>query len=1542
MSSVDNRIVKMTMENSQFTKAANATMSTLGKLSDSLKLTEGAKGLQNLTKKVKEVDMSGLATGVDTVRQRFSTLDVVGVTALVNISNSAINAGKNLIKSLTVDPVMDGLREYETKMGSIQTILTNTSSKGTTLDDVNAALADLNEYSDKTIYNFAQMTDNIGKATAAGVGLQDAVTFVKGLANVAAGFGVDATAMAGATQQMTQALASGTVRLQDWMSMENRGMGGEMLQNALYQTAEEMGVYVDKSKSFRYTLEQNWLSSDIFIKTMEKMANDQSLVEAATKVKTFSQLIDTMKETVGSGWAVTWEHILGDKNQATELFTSISEGFGVLSGSMADYRNEALKTWNQEGGREAVLNGLKNILTSIGNILGPIYQAFKNIFDPWNADRMIALSKAFEKFTEALKISDKTGDLITKTLTGLLSIFKLIGIALKPIGALLAGIFTGLAGGGSSLIDILFTITSGLTGWITAVVEFIEESWLFQKVVEGMTLAGEKFGKAIQYTFGNMEEVVSNGMGLATEYMGKFASSLGSYIPVVLDKMTQFKEFLIEFNEVYKPMDKVKETVINMKDAIIKAFEAAQNGIQSFLDFVKTSVDNVKSFFKSIADTVAASDIQAIDFVNAGLFAGILVFGKKLYKFLKQFFKTIGSFKESALDTLDALQGVLESYQKNIKADTIKKIAVAVALLAGSIFILSKVDPERLIPSVTALGVLMAGLMGALWTFNKIDPKGLKDSTATIISLIGIATALNILASAMVKLSSLDWMQILKAVTGLSAACLAVFALTKSMKGTEITPKQGVSLILMATSLYALAGAMAIIGNLDGDTIFKSLGVIATVLTGISLFFNSTKGVGNSAKVALSLVPLTTSLLLLAGALAIFGNMNIGTLTQGFIVLALALTELSLFTNSMRGFKGNMTGIGAGILILSGALLMLTGVLAILGNMEISTLAKGLISMGVALGLISVAMNLMPKSAISSGTGMLVLASGLMVLSLALKVLGGLSWETILKGMVTLVGTIAILGGMSVLLAAAIPAMTGMAGAIALLGAGAGAVGLGLMVLSVGLTMFSGSVMGASVALVTALISIASTIPIFAAAIALGIVSFITVLAYNAPALKRAFVDLLNMLAQTFIESIPKFMEAIVVFVTELSNAIIKMTPSILEAVKVVILGLIGLVADFLVALGEAVIKALPVLLEAVSVALTGVIELIGDLLVKLGEEIIRSAPVLVDAVVTVIMSIIEALTENIPIIAGLVVESLLELIATVLEELALGIPKISAAIVDIIVAIITSIGDGVPRIVNAIFDMVIAMINGLADSVETKMPEVRAAIKRLTTAIIEEFKAAIADAVTIGSDIVGGLVEGISSGWTWVKETAAGVAEAALNAARTVLDINSPSREFAKLGMWSDKGFAGGIKKYGGVVEDAVDGVAGGALNGMRSALSAVNELFDTDVSNEPVIRPVIDLSEVEQGITDVDSLFGKNRDLALGFNDVGGKTLRRIGTVTSPQSQNAGIVDAIKDLKKSIGGNNDSGNVTNINGITYDDGTNVSEAVETLVRAAKIKRRS
>ena len=183
---VDQRVVEMRFDNKQFESGVATSMSTLDRLKQKLNLKGASDGLKNIGAEAKKVDMSGLSNGIETVHAKFSAMQVIGTTALVNITNSAINAGKKIASALTIDPIKTGIQEYETQINAVQTILANTQKEGATIKDVNGALDELNKYADLTIYNFTEMTRNIGTFTAAGVDLKTSVSAIQGIANLAA------------------------------------------------------------------------------------------------------------------------------------------------------------------------------------------------------------------------------------------------------------------------------------------------------------------------------------------------------------------------------------------------------------------------------------------------------------------------------------------------------------------------------------------------------------------------------------------------------------------------------------------------------------------------------------------------------------------------------------------------------------------------------------------------------------------------------------------------------------------------------------------------------------------------------------------------------------------------------------------------------------------------------------------------------------------------------------------------------------------------------------------------------------------------------------------------------------------------------------------------------------------------------------------------------------------------------------------------------------------------------------------------------------
>ncbi len=441
---IDERVVEMRFENGQFESNVKQSMSTIEKLKSALKFNDQSKGLENVATAAKKVDMNQLASSVDKVKVSFSALQVVAATALSRITNSAITAGKNLISALTIDPVMSGFQEYETKMNAVQTIMANVSSKGKSIADVNKVLDELNHYADKTIYNFTEMTRNIGTFTAAGVDLNVASNSIQGIANLAATAGSNAQQTSVAMYQLSQAIAAGAVKLQDWNSVVNAGMGGEIFQEGLKQTAKEFGINVDamikKNGSFRESLKEGWITTDVLTTTLKKftvegaeeyckkmeaagkytkemsakvMAQAQTMEDAATKIKTFSQLWDTLKESAQSGWTESWEIIIGDFEQAKETLSALGDMLTGFVQKAADRRNAILRdamgdgtdAWKEIGAKveEAgiKMDDFQQKMIEVGKKHGVV------------TDQMI---KDAGGFTESLKSGWASADIVKETI----------------------------------------------------------------------------------------------------------------------------------------------------------------------------------------------------------------------------------------------------------------------------------------------------------------------------------------------------------------------------------------------------------------------------------------------------------------------------------------------------------------------------------------------------------------------------------------------------------------------------------------------------------------------------------------------------------------------------------------------------------------------------------------------------------------------------------------------------------------------------------------------------------------------------------------------------------------------------------------------------------------------------------------------------------------------------------------------------------------------------------------------------------------------
>ena len=608
---IEERVLEMRFENGNFESNVSQSMSTLEKLKAALRLDGSSKSFDGLSKSIKGVNFNPLTSGVDTVKARFSALDVMAVTALANITNSAVNAGKRIVSALTIDPIKTGFQEYETQINSVQTILANTQKEGTNIAQVNKALDELNHYADMTIYNFTEMTRNIGTFTAAGVGLQDSVDSIKGIANLAAVSGSTSQQASTAMYQLSQALASGTVKLQDWNSVVNAGMGGQVFQDALKRTATQMGTNVDqlieKYGTFRESLSQGkWLTTDVLTETLkqfagayteaeliekgytEQQAKDiyklgQTAVDAATKVKTFTQLKDTLTEAAQSGWAQSWRIIIGDFEQAKNLWTEASDFFGGAIEKMSTARNELLT--------ETLMTKWDQFSSTLTNA-GVDMDSFQSKLTETLAQGGVSLDDLILKY----------GNLDQAIASGKVSTESIVG-ALKQFD-------TASVSAGKAITDI-----------DTRFVDFQNN---FDKVVKGTSSAEDKMKDLVKMGFDT-----AKAYELVNEKGQDYKLTLGDLTDAQLKNLDYTDDQILGLRGVAEQAEKAGTPLNNLIEAI--QHPHGMSGRELIIDTIRNSLKSVTTvlgaareawyqFFKPIQASTIYSAIDKIHTVSEKVF----------------------------------------------------------------------------------------------------------------------------------------------------------------------------------------------------------------------------------------------------------------------------------------------------------------------------------------------------------------------------------------------------------------------------------------------------------------------------------------------------------------------------------------------------------------------------------------------------------------------------------------------------------------------------------------------------------------------------------------------------------------------------------------------------------------------------------------------------------------------------------------------------------------------------------------------------------
>jgi tape measure domain-containing protein len=1681
MGTIDERIVKLSFDNKGFESGIQKTLSSLEALNKALEKTDNRQAAKELSKSMndinkilknnnlgnldkllnkqsgfskitegiskmgsglinafKKIDFTGigsklssmfrgstdgasaLARGVESVTTKFSHLQVVAATALANITNRMVNAGIAMGKALTIDPIKSGLDEYELKMNSIQTILTNTSHNGTTLDQVNKALAELNTYADKTIYNFGQMTDNIGKFTAAGVDLDTSVASIKGIANLAAASGSSSAQASTAMYQLSQALAAGKVSLMDWNSVVNAGMGGKLFQDALIRTSEHMGTgaeaMIKKFGSFRESLTKGeWLTTDVLTETLKQISGAyteaelkaqgytdtqakaivqlaENATKAATEVKTVTQLFDTMKESVQSGWAQTWEYIIGDKDQATKMLTSVNDAFEAMIKPGIEARNKMFAEWNKGGGRDAILGGLGNIFGSIGKVAGSVKDAFRDIFPAMTGQKLIEISKGFQKLTENLKISDKTAAKIKDTFKGVFSVFDLAKTGITSV-------FKAFGGGGgllSGIGNVFLSATSAVGKLFSAINDGVKSSGIFDKISSGISNGlkniTNSFQQAGEIIKGMFKYLLDFDFGPVFDIFKPFATGLGKGLQ---DIMSGFGKMLGGFNI---------------------------NGLMSTLGLLagKGAFDKLKSIFDDVGESVTG---------------------------LTKIFKNLSDIPKSITEVLKATTDALKAMTTDIQAGALLKIAGAIALLALSLSTLATIDQGGLETALSGITVLFIELIAAFAALSKVTSMGSGkggflgnllggffgkgELVTTAAALVGFAAAILVLSAAVKALSSMNPGELITGLAGVAGSMLVLVGAAKLLDGVKVPLiKAGASMILVAAALNVMASAVKKFAEINPNNMLVGLMGIAATLVELAAFMKLADFGGLNVSSAVGLLGVAAALLVLQNAVSKFGSMDLGGMVKGLLGVAGALGIIAGFSH-LAGSATSMLVMAAALVVMGGALHVLSSAVRSMAGMDWMDIARGLTVMAGSLAILAAAVKLMSGvGLLAVGAGLVVASAGLMLLANAMKSLAEMSWQEMARGLVAMAGGLLVLGvataamsgmvvgaGALLLLAAAMavltpqliamsnlswgqigaglamlagsllilgvaglaataiaPGLAILAGSILLLGVGCLAAGAGVALFATGLATLAAVGAGGMFAITEACRNLINLLPQVGTKLGEALINMGKAFAEGIPTLVASFGQMLTGFLQALVDYGPKIVEIGVQLITLLGNALIQAGPKLVQVAVDLILMLVNALAGAAGQLVDAGANLIINLINGFSSRIGDIIQAAIDLGIALIDGLAQGIQNNAERVGTAIGNLLKVAVDS----AGTIAKAALkELGSSGMVQLASGITSgagkavtamgqaVSKAVQSAkskasqflsagkqwVSSLASGVRGAVGTVTGAISSLVSnavskarsaasqflsaarAWVSQLASGIRSGAGQAASAVRSCVSSAVSAARGAAGQFVSAGRSMIQGLISGIKSAAASVASAARSVVQGAINAAKSALKINSPSKVFIEIGKFTGEGFVVGMDRTAGAVANSAANLADSAISNVRDSISKIANAVNDNIDAQPTIRPVLDLSNVEAGARSLNGMLGSSQLSA----SLSGDMSRSIGTIQNGNN-NRELLSAIKDLQGNVG---NSGDTYQINGITYDDGSAISSAVQTLIRAAKIERR-
>lgn len=1145
---IDERVVSMQFDNKKFEANVSTTMNTLDKLKQKLKMDGASKGLENVEKSIKKFDASAITKGMEKVQASFSTWEMVAFSAINRIVNKAIDAGERLVKSLSVDQISAGWEKYGQKTTSVQTIMNAT---GKTIDEVNGYLEKLMWFSDETSYGFTDMTQALGQFTSAGADIDNVIPMLMGIANATAFAGKTTSDFSRVLYNLNQSYSGGFLNYMDWKSVELAGVASKELKQALIDAGIELGTLTKDGKTANgelvtianlgRTLNQQWANTAVmekafgrfgsFAEEVYKLVEDgkvetasegiarlsgkfddlsEKAFKSAQEAKTFEEAIDATKDAVSSGWMKTFDLIFGNYEQAKVMWTDLANGLWDFFASSAETRNEVL-----EEALTSPWDKFMKQMNKVGITSDKFVEKMKDI-----SKRGAAIDYVIAQNGGSLEKAIKSGELSYSLMLKTFDAFK---NSAEEANIVLEDVFVGLSQGatGNAVLEMQ-----------TALKELGYDLGEFGDNLDGLD---GKFGSATKNALAAFQEAneleVTGFVDDATldklKELTTTTYDLSSVDETLLDQLTEMsgREKIIEgfaniLRAVVKIVDQFKEAWHDLLyDGLSddEVFERQVSGVNKFADsfmrltsYLIMNDDNADKLKKTIRGLYSALDI-----VRMVIGGGVNV----VFTVLKRLLQLMNV---NLLDATATIGDAIYAFRNWIKEHDI--ITQAVVKLTDVIFNLI-IEVANLVEKLLEIPVVANAIQFAFETLSNIID-------GIVEYFIGGGVAINEFIDRCMMLDGFTWENFKIATKDFFVNVVGYFldfgglttALIEKIKYMVTTVDEYLSehfhfyvaFKTMITSifnkiidvlddfniswLFAIAGAGGIFA------IFKTFGSIAkigiTVVKGLKALFEGLGELINTLKTFVKQLKklvasvvirnFAVSMLMLAAALWILAKIpakdlyiRTGILAGLMVLMVGVFAATALCAKKLKlEHIGKLTALYSALAF---SLIQLGIALMIMKMIHKEDIIKGTVVMGLmtifmaAITAITTKFGKNMKSVDNIGKMARKLAASILLLAIAFKIAGLLNKNDLLKG-------IAVLGVFTVFI--------GVLSAISLLAFNAQKVGV--MAISVAGSLFLLTLTFKLIGLLNKEDIIKGTVVLGSFAVFLGILSALSLLAFNA------------------------------------------------------------------------------------------------------------------------------------------------------------------------------------------------------------------------------------------------------------------------------------------------------------------------------------------------------------------------------------------------------------------------------------------------------------